>query len=308
MRVLLFALAATCSVVSLAAQQRAISDSDLFAFRWVASPQIAPDGREAAYVLVTVNAKHDGYETSLWLMGTDGASSPRKLTAGPRDGALRWSPDGSTLAFVRPKDGHPQLYLLSLAGGEAQQLTDLPKGASPAAWSPDGKTIAFTSTTTPDDLAKKDKSDEPKSDVRIIVQAEYRADDEGYVDPAEHTHIWTVPAAMPGDQPAQAHQVTTGAFDENAPQWSPDGSRIHFVSDRVVESYYYPPDNNFYSVPAAGGGKGLDTVADIAGPIFAPALSPDGKAVAFRGWINPRATRSYNQSDLFVSRGGAAKN
>src|SRR2546429_9164743 len=75
MRVLLLALAASCSVVSLTAQQRAISDSDLFAFRWVASPQISPDGRQAAYVLVTVNAKHDGYETSLWLVNTDGARS-----------------------------------------------------------------------------------------------------------------------------------------------------------------------------------------------------------------------------------------
>src|SRR5216117_624236 len=157
MRVLLFALAATGSVVSLTAQQRAISDSDLFAFRWVASPQISPDGRQAAYVLVTVNAKHDGYETSLWLVNTDGASPPRRVTAGPRDGAPRWSPDGSTLAFVRPTDGRPQLYLLPLSGGEAQQLTDLPKGASPAAWSPDGKTIAFTSTTTAEDLAKKEK-------------------------------------------------------------------------------------------------------------------------------------------------------
>src|SRR6266550_1793890 len=178
MRVLLLALAASCSVVSLTAQQRAISDSDLFAFRWVASPQISPDGRQAAYVLVTVNAKHDGYETSLWLVNTDGASPPRRLTAGPRDGAPRWSPDGSTLAFVRPTDGRPQLYLLPLSGGEAQQLTDLPKGASPAAWSPDGKTIAFTSTTTAEDLAKKekDKSEEAKSDVRIVTEAEFRPD------------------------------------------------------------------------------------------------------------------------------------
>src|SRR5256885_17016578 len=90
--------------------------------------------------------------------------------------------------------------LLPLSGGEAQQLTDLPKGASPAAWSPDGKTIAFTSTTTAQDLAKKDKDDkdkekakgdEPKSDVRIITQAEFRADDEGYCYPAERSHIWT---------------------------------------------------------------------------------------------------------------------
>src|SRR5437879_9131077 len=306
MRVLLLALAASCSVVSLTAQQRAISDSDLFAFRWVASPQISPDGRQAAYVLVTVNAKHDGYETSLWLVNTEGASAPRRLTAGPRDGAPRWSPDGSTLAFLRAKDGRPQLYLLPLGGGEAQQLTDLPKGASAAVWSPDGKTIAFMSTTTPEDLAKQDTTGKPKSDVRIITLAEFRADDEGYFDPAEHSHIWTVPAGMPGDEPAKARQMTTGAFDENAPQWSRDGARIYFGSDRVPESYYYPPDNNVYSVAAAGGA--LDTVVDINGPAFGPALAPDGRAIAFRGWINPPATRSYNQSDLFVSRDHQIKN
>src|SRR4029077_13489643 len=258
----------------------AITDSDLFAFRWVANPQISPDGRQAAYVLVTVNAKHDGYETSLWLVATDGASSPRRLTAGPHDGAPRWSPDGAVIAFLRPKDGHSQIFLLSLAGGEGQQLTDLPKGAGPAAWSPDGKTIAFASSATPEDTAKTDKADkkdETKSDVRVITLAEYRADDEGYLDPAEHDHIWTVPAAMPGDQPAKAHQVTSGKFDEENPQWSRDGARIYFVSDRVAESYYYPPDDNLYSVPASGG-ETFDTVADINGPIFGPTVSPDGKA------------------------------
>src|SRR5260370_3735240 len=143
MPVLLVVLAATCSVASLTAQQRAISDSDLFAVRWVASPQIAPDGRQAAYVLVTVNAKHDGYETSLWLVATDGASPPRRLTAGPKDGAPRWSPDGRGLAFLRPKDGASQLYLLPLAGGGAPHLPELPKAASPAASPPDGNPIAL---------------------------------------------------------------------------------------------------------------------------------------------------------------------
>src|SRR2546427_2483375 len=71
MRPVLLTALAVSGAATLAAQQRAISDSDLFAFRWVASPQISPDGRQAAYVLVTVNAKHDGYETSLWLVRSE---------------------------------------------------------------------------------------------------------------------------------------------------------------------------------------------------------------------------------------------
>src|SRR5256885_69851 len=116
------------------------------------------------------------------------------------------------------------------------------------------------------------------------------------------------PAGQPGAEPAKARQVTSGEFDENAPQWSRDGTRTYSVSDRVRESYYYPPDNNFYSVPAAGGSASLDTVVDINGPVFGPAVAPDGQTVAFRGWGKPRAVRSYHQSDPFVSRDGRARN
>src|SRR3989442_6037862 len=104
------------------------------------------------------------------------------------------------------------------------------------------------------------------------------------MDPTERSHTWTVPAVMPGDERSKARQVTTGAFDDNAPQWSRDGARISFGSDRVPESYYYPPDNNVYSVPAAGGA--LDTVVDINGPAVGFALWSDGTSVAFRRSIN----------------------
>src|SRR5438552_17790168 len=143
MRPVLLTALAVSGAATLAAQQRAISDSDLFAFRWVASPQISPDGRQAAYVLVTVNAKHDGYETSLWLVATDGASPPRRLTAGPKDGGPRWSPDGTTLAFLRSKAGRPQLHLLPLAGGEPRQLTDLTHSAPHAPMSPSGQQLSL---------------------------------------------------------------------------------------------------------------------------------------------------------------------
>src|SRR2546422_8680641 len=130
MRPVLLTALAVCGAATLAAQQRAISDSDLFAFRWVASPQISPDGREAAYVLVTVNAKHDGYETSLWLVSTDGASPPPRLTAGPREAAPRWSTDRPPPPFLRPQDSPPQLPPLPLAGGATAPPAAPPNGAA----------------------------------------------------------------------------------------------------------------------------------------------------------------------------------
>src|SRR5438094_10329819 len=112
---MLLAVTSFVGVAALRAQQRAISDSDLYAFRWVASPQISPDGKQVAYVLVTVNVKHDGYETSIGSVATDGASPPRRLTAGPHDGAPRWSPDSRMLALLRRvvDDGAP-LFLLPM--------------------------------------------------------------------------------------------------------------------------------------------------------------------------------------------------
>ncbi|MDQ5857785.1 MAG: S9 family peptidase, partial [Acidobacteriota bacterium] len=113
-----------------AADRRPITETDILKFQWVADPQISPDGKEVAYVLVTVNEKEDRYETSLWTVGTSGSSAPRRLTAGPRDSAPRWSPNGRTLAFVRApgEKDRPQIHLLPLSGGEGRKLTDLPKG------------------------------------------------------------------------------------------------------------------------------------------------------------------------------------
>ena len=88
------------------------------------------------------------------------ASVISRLPAGPHDSSPQWSPDGTRLAFVRAveKDGKkqpPQIYILPADGGEAWQLTRLPKGAARPTWSPDGKTLAFNSTTNDEDLLQE---------------------------------------------------------------------------------------------------------------------------------------------------------
>jgi dipeptidyl aminopeptidase/acylaminoacyl peptidase len=296
--------------------KRPMTDTDLYAFLWTASPQISPDGSKVVYTLVKVNAKHDGYETALWLTPASGGAA-RQLTSGPRDSQPRWSPDGKSLAFQRvaEKDGKPepaQIYLLPMEGGEARALTEMPKGAGGFAWSPDGRSIAFNSSTLAKDFVKKKDEEPPESDVRVITRAEYRENDEGYLDPARPDHIWIVDVPTVLSAPQKSRQVTTGDFSEQEITWARNGSKIYFTSDRVKESYYEPPAGAIYEVSTAGGE--IRKVAGIDGPIAGLALSHDGGHLAFVGSINRGeglAQRSYSQPDLFVTAtelGSAPKN
>src|SRR5262245_61846408 len=177
--------------------KRLITETDIYNFQWIADPQISPDGSQVAYTLVKVNAKRDGYDTTVWAIAINGGA-PRQLTAGPRDASPRWSPDGKRIAFLRAleknaKPEPPQIWLLPMTGGEARSLTDLPKVASANEWSPNGQTLAFISTTLAKDFEKKSSEEEP-SDTRVILRAAYRSNGTGYLQSDRPTHIWTAPA------------------------------------------------------------------------------------------------------------------
>ena len=305
-----------CATATLprAQERRAITETDLFSFVWIADPQISPDGSQVAFVRVSADQKTDQYDTSIWLVPTAGGGSPRRISGGIRDTSPRWSPDGARLAFVRSaeQDGRvqpPQIYVMAMAGGEGRAVTTLPRGAANPAWSPDGKSIAFTSQAFPDETEPKkdDKADKPRqSDVRVITRAVYRANGVpgfGYVDPDRPSHIWVVDV----DGGAKPKRVTSGEFSSGNHKWSKDGKQIFFTSDRRAEPYYLPQDNDLYAVNRDGGEP--TRIASIDGNIGAYAQSPDGKRIAFVGTYHGNPERSYSQPDLWVSDvGGTPRN
>ncbi len=326
-------------VTSIAAQnsspaKRSITEKDLFDFVWIANPQLAPDGSRVAFTRVVVDEKRTGYETSIWTVATSGGESPIRLTNGKHDGQPRWSPDGKRLAFVRGgekddagKPKPPQLAILSLAGGEARIVTDLPKGAANPIWSPDSKRIAFSSSTTPEDIAKAERAknaaksaeapakpgetppkpdatkdvahpeSDHESDVHIISRAVYRDNDEGYLDPKRHQHIWVLDVPAVSDELTKPLQLTSGDYDEGEVRWTNDGSRIYFLTTRIDEPYYENGITDIYSVSSAGGTpEKLTTIPMDIGDL---ALSPDGRRLAFHGSVT-QPVRSYSQPDIWV--------
>ncbi|MGH9838484.1 MAG: prolyl oligopeptidase family serine peptidase [Blastocatellia bacterium] len=317
---LLAVLLISLSSLSLAQEKRMITEMDLFKFNWIADPQISPDGSRVAFVKVWVNQKADRYDTALWIVpasGGPGGERPRQLTAGPRDSSPRWSPDGKQLAFIRSaeKEGKPQppqIYLLAFDGGEAQPLTDAPRGAGSIEWSPDGKTIAFVSSEDPGKKEKamteggevKEKAPERVSDVRVITRATYRFNGPGYLDPKSHSHIWTVSVPASAGEMPKAKQITKGNFDEGNISWSSDGSRIYFTASRVLEPYYEPPRTDLYSIAADGSDE--KKVMSFDGGMRDYTFGSDGKRLAFGGSISPKPVQSYTQPDLFVTEQGAA--
>ncbi len=231
---------------------------DLYRLRIATEPRLSPDGRWAVVTLETVAPSYDGYRRALWLVATDdGASAPapRQLTIGPHhDWHPRFSPDGRSLAFLsdrrtileeepdRPsrdadREDRKQVHVLPMDGpGEARRLTDLPRGVSRFEWSPDGTRLVVVSTshaaTHSEDgkrrgtARKPGRGEPPASDYRFIDRLDYMLNGIGFLYD-QVKHLWLVDA-----QTGATTRLTEGPAGDDEPAWSPDGTRIAFVSDR----------------------------------------------------------------------------
>jgi serine/threonine protein kinase/tricorn protease-like protein len=98
------------------------------------TPAVSPDGRYIAFISDRKDTRHN-----IWRMDIDG-SNPKQLTSGSYDRNPVFSPDGKWVIYTSMGVSNPNLWRVSIDGGEAVKLTD--KYSVAPIVSPDGKMIA----------------------------------------------------------------------------------------------------------------------------------------------------------------------
>jgi acylaminoacyl-peptidase len=277
---------------------------DVFRLEYASDPRISPDGKQVVYVRHFMDVLKDRRRSNLWIAATDG-NDHRPLTTGKHgDHSPRWSPDGKRLAFISDAGGSPQLYCRWMDTGQTAKLTDATTSQGSPAWSPDGKRIAFTlPVADPDpsfvELPPKPEGAEWAPAPKVIRRVIYRADGAGYLKD-EHTQVFVVPAD--GGAP---RQLTDGPYHHGAPlAWAPDGKALIFSANRHPEGEFDPLNTEVYELTLDD--RSIKALTDRRGPDAQPALSPDGKRVAYIGFDDQH--KGYQMHRLYVmSRDGTGR-
>jgi Tol biopolymer transport system component len=207
-------------------------------------PKWSPDGSKIAFVRHTGGAAIDFH---IFVMNPDGTGQTQITHDGAPNYAPAWSPDGSKIVFVSQRNRHSQIFVMNADGTEQTLLTEQMTAAtgqlvandSPD-WSPSGERIAFASNRTAVGAWRLFTMRPDGSDVRPLTQ-----------------------------NPTPWH-------NERRPAWSPDGSKVAYVSGPGRD---IPVTNSeIYVVDADGGNERRLTRSDEADT--SPSWAPNGARLA----------------------------
>ncbi|HBN98510.1 MAG TPA: peptidase S9 family protein [Alteromonas macleodii] len=286
--------------------ERYFKSEDIFNLEYVSEVQVSPNGKYVAYVRRSNDIMSDSSRANVWLASVDGKSHRPLLSSKKSYYSIRWSPDGSRLAYLSNEEGKPQLYVRWMDTGQTALVTNVTSNPSNITWSPDGKHIAFTMSVDakekPLDIKMPKKPDGAKwsPSFQYITKARYQADGRGILEPA-YTHIFIVPA-----DGGTARQLTSGNYHHNGRlSFSPDSDKIYFSANRSDNWEYEPVEGDIFSVDMMGN---IAQLTNDKGLESSPVVSPDGKHIAYARRDDEKVM--YKNSYLYVmkSDGTDAKN
>lgn len=272
------ALAGLSASVAAAEAPRGFRPDDLNRLQNVSDPVFAPDGKHLAYSVESADVGRDVFGSDLWTVALDGRP-PRRLTDTPHsEWQPVYAPDGRALYFLSDagEDGITQVWRMPLDGsGPAVAVTRVPQGVDDYALSPDGRHLALVVR----DAEYPDGKTPPNPKPFATTRFQFMEDVTGYLD-ERRLHLYLLDLA--GGAPVK---LSRGPFDHYLPAFSPDGTRIAYVSKRGDDPDRHSNWDLFMVEAKAGGtetrltrypGSDLDPYWETR-----PAWSPDGRRIAY---------------------------
>jgi dipeptidyl aminopeptidase/acylaminoacyl peptidase len=255
----------------------------------VGAVRVSRDGKNVAYTVSSpvMTSERSEFVTQIWISSIDG-SNPIQLTFAEKSSDNpRWSPDGKSLLFTSSRSGKNNLYRIRLAGGEAEQLTDVKSGVGSFAWSPEGRRVAFVMRDAPTE--EEEKNNKGKDDWRWI--------DEN----VKLNRLYVINIEKDQKGKREPRRLSGDANTENTFDWSPDGKTIAFGRTKMPKADYWTSADLLLTDVATGQ---LTTLVATGAAESNPYYSPDGKWIAFTSTNDPPRWAGYQRIAVVSSSGG----
>lgn len=200
---------------------------------------ISPDGKQ----LVISDQSQGDHKSQIYILPL-GGGTPRPVTRNAPSYWHGWSPDGKTLAFVGERGGDFDIYTITTQGGEEKRLTTAKGLDDGPEYSPDGKYIYFNSVRTGHMQIWRMKADGSEQtqitngelndwfphlspDGTQMVFLSYPKEVEGH---PENKDVMLRLMSLKDGKITVLARLYGGQGTINVPSWSPDGSKLAFVS------------------------------------------------------------------------------
>lgn len=311
-RIVLVLLTTVAAVAAAADQPRPMTVVDLLSVPTQSNVQLGPGGSAALFLRTQADWDQDKTIPHIWKVDPNGTGTVQMTNGKAGESSPRWSPDGARFCFVATRDGDTaQLFVQSVAGGEAIQVSKHETSVSDPEWLPDGTRIAFVA----DDAEGKEAKDAKKHSGDVISydrdykqkhlwvldlatktekrvtegpfsvleytiskdgsKLVYRAAPTPLVDDGDKAEIYVRPLA--GGEP---RRLTDNRIGEHGVALSPDGTSVLFIAptNARFEPYY---QDHLFTVPTAGGAPRM-LLADVSDEIDSAEWSHDGNAILVR--------------------------
>ena len=261
---------------------------DVFELEWAVDPQISPDGDGVAYVRTSLGIMEDQKRSEIWTVTADGVDH-RRVTEGS---SPRWSPSGDRLAYV----AEGQIHVRWMDTGDTATLTQLEEGPRGITWSPDGAWLAFN-MLVPYPAPRLATMPRPPdgaewAEMPIMEDRFWNKQDGVGYRPFGYDHIFIVPS-----EGGTVTQLTSGDYQHSAAAaWTPDGTALVFSANRNQDAEYEYRNSDLYEVSLAG--HRIRQLTTRNGPEHSPAVSPDGRQIAYLGFED--RMRAYQLTQLHV--------